>query len=72
MARHYSTKSFFRQIPNSLLVRYVEDRGLFRDLDVPAMKETKPDALFAAWLDLPKAQNEPTEILVHRPDSLIS
>lgn len=40
MARHYSTKSFFRQIPNALLARYFGDRGLFEDLDFTAMKET--------------------------------
>ena len=28
MARHYSARSFFRQIPNDLLARYSERRGL--------------------------------------------
>jgi len=56
MARHYSTKDFFRQMPNALLVRYFQGRGLFGDLDFAAMKEGKPDALFAAWLALPDAQ----------------
>ncbi len=27
MARHYSTRSFFRQVPNALLARYFEERG---------------------------------------------
>lgn len=49
MARHYSTRSFLRQIPNALLARYFTDRVLFCDLDFAAMKETKPDELFAAW-----------------------
>ena len=39
MARHYSTKDFFRQIPNDLLARYFDQRGLFGDLDFSAMKE---------------------------------
>lgn len=56
MARHYSTKDFFRQMPNALLARYFQGRGLFDDLDFAAMKEGKPDALFAAWLDLPEEQ----------------
>ena len=38
MARHYSTRSFFRQIPNTLLARYFEGRGLFGDLDFAAMR----------------------------------
>ena len=54
MARHYSTRDFFRQIPNYLLARYFEGRGLFGDLDISAMKETQPDELFAAWLALPQ------------------
>ena len=56
MARHYSTRNFFRQIPNALLARYFTDRGLFGDLDFAAMMETKPDALFDGWLALPEEQ----------------
>ena len=56
MARHYSTKNFFRQMPNALLARYFQVRGLFADLDFAAMKEGKPDELFAAWLVLPDDQ----------------
>lgn len=56
MARHYSTKDFFRQMPNALLARYFQGRGLFDDLDFSAMKEGKPDELFAAWLALPDGQ----------------
>ncbi len=56
MPRHYSTKDFFRQIPNVLLARYFQGRGLFGDLDFAAMKEGKPDELFAAWLALPDNQ----------------
>jgi len=56
VARHYSTKDFFRQIPNALLARYFHGRGLFDDLDFSAMKETQPDELFAAWLALPDSR----------------
>lgn len=56
MARHYSTKDFFRQMPNALLARYFQGHGLFGDLDFAAMKEGKPDELFAAWLYLPEEQ----------------
>ena len=52
MARHYSSKGFFRQMPNALLARYFQGRGLFVDMDFTAMKEGKPDELFAAWLAL--------------------
>jgi len=56
MAGHYSTRDFFRQMPNVLLARYFEGQGLFGDLDFAAMKEGKPDELFAAWLALPDNQ----------------
>ncbi len=56
MARHYTNKDFFRQMPNALLARYFQGRELFGDLDFSAMKEGKPDELFAAWLTLTEAQ----------------
>jgi len=56
MARHYSTKNFFRQMPNALLARYFQEGGLFNDMDFAAMKETKPDELFEAWLEIPDEQ----------------
>jgi len=61
MARHYTTKDFFRQIPNALLTRYFANQGLFTDLDFSAMKETKPDSLFAAWLGLDDEQRNPMD-----------
>lgn len=54
--RHYSTKDFFRQMPNALLGRYFQGRGLFGDLDFSAIRETQPGALFSAWLALPDIQ----------------
>lgn len=35
MARHYTTKDFFRQMPNALLARYFHERELFTNLDFP-------------------------------------
>jgi len=56
MARQYSTRNFLRQMPNALLARYFQGRGLFGNIDFAAMKEGKPDKLFAAWLALPDGQ----------------
>jgi len=56
MARNYSTRDFFRQMPNALLARYFQEQGLFGELDFAAMKETRPDTLFTAWLELPESQ----------------
>jgi hypothetical protein len=61
MARHYSTKDFFRQMPNPLLARYFQERGLFGNLDFSAMEETNPDELFAAWLQLSDSQRSAME-----------
>jgi hypothetical protein len=61
VARHYSTKDFFRQIPNALLARYFHAHELFGDLDFSALKETQPDELFAAWLTLTDSQRNEME-----------
>jgi len=56
MGSHYSTRDFFRQMPNRLLARYFEAYGVLADLDFAAIKETRIDELFAAWLELPEGQ----------------
>jgi hypothetical protein len=61
MARHYSTKDFFRQVPNAVLTRYFQKRQLFGDLDFSAIKETRPDELFNAWLSLTDSQRNEME-----------
>jgi len=61
MARHYTTKAFFRQMPNALLARYFERRGLFAEIDFATMKEGKPDELFKAWLALPDVKRNPMD-----------
>jgi hypothetical protein len=56
MARHYTTRDFFRQMPNALLAHYFQGRGLFGDLDFAALKEAHPEELFTAWLVLPESE----------------
>ena len=60
MVRHYSTRDFFRQMPNRLLARYFQERGLFGDLDFAALKEAQPE-VFTAWLELPDDQRKPMD-----------
>ncbi len=43
-------------MPNTLLARYFQHRGLLGDLDFSTMKKGKEEALFAAWLTLPEVQ----------------
>lgn len=54
MARHYTTKDFFRQMPNVLLARFFQERDLLMEFDFTGMPDSKPDALFAAWFELPE------------------
>lgn len=56
MAKHYSTKGFFRHMPNGLLARYFEAKEIFGDLDYATLNEAEPDELFTAWLDLPDSR----------------
>jgi len=65
MARHYSTKDFFRQMPNVLLARYFQGKGLFGDLDFATMKEGNPDELFSAWLALADSQRHEMDVEFH-------
>lgn len=62
MARHYSTKDFFRQMPNALLARYFAARGVLQGFDFGAMKETKVEPLFEAWMAVPEAQRAKMEV----------
>ena len=49
MGRHYSTRVFFRQMPNRLLARYFKARGVLVGVDFAGTKETQPEGLFDAW-----------------------
>jgi len=62
MARHYSTRDFFRQMSKALLARYFQGKGLFGDLDFAAMKEGRPDELFKAWLELADSQRREMDL----------
>lgn len=54
MTRHYSTRDFFRQMPNAYVARYFASREVLQDFDFKTLKETKVDALFDAWMALPE------------------
>jgi len=56
MTRHYTTRDFFRQMPNALLARFFQERGLLKTFDFAAMPDSKPNALFADWIELPEYQ----------------
>ena len=56
MARHYSTRDFFRHMPSALLARYFAGSTVFGEFDFVAMSDTRHDELFAAWLALSDAQ----------------
>jgi hypothetical protein len=58
MGRHYSTRDFFRQMPNRLLARYFEAHGALADVNFAGLKETKIEPLFAAWLGLPEDERK--------------
>lgn len=61
MARHYSAREFFRQMPKALLGRYFRARNLFATIDFDKMPEGKPDALFDAWMALSDADRRALE-----------
>jgi hypothetical protein len=61
MARHYSVKAFFRDMPATLLGRYFQTQGHLQDFDFSAMSAAKLDELFRAWLHLAEAERRRME-----------
>lgn len=53
MARHYSPKSFFRQMPAELLTRYFHAQGRRFGAAIETLANAGPGGLFEAWLQLP-------------------
>jgi len=49
MSRHYSIRSFFRQMPMPLLGRYVAQKGLLAGVDFSGPRRRNPQALILAW-----------------------
>jgi len=49
-------------MPNSLLARYFLAREVLQDFDFAAMRETKVEPLFAAWMGVPEAQRARIEV----------
>jgi hypothetical protein len=62
MARHYSTREFFRQVPNALLKRYFDAKGVLAGFNFAAMTEAKIDPLFDAWKVLPDTQRNAMDV----------
>lgn len=54
MAKHYSIKSFFRDMPAPLLARYFRKQGCLQGLDFSPAEKGELDGLMTAWLELPE------------------
>lgn len=61
MSKHYTIKEFFRQMPNALLGRYFDARGVAHGLDVAALSEVQHDPWMTVWEALPEAQRPDME-----------
>jgi hypothetical protein len=61
MARHYSTRDFFRQMPNDLLMRFFQGREGCGGLDFSATSKAKQAEQFGAWLGLVETQRSAIE-----------
>ena len=70
MTRHYSPRDFFRNTPNALLARYFAAREVLQDFDFKAIKETKIEPLFEAWLAVPEAQRAKMEVDLREIDDM--
>lgn len=53
MARQYSPKAFFRHVPNAMLKRYFDARGVLREHDFSVLTESEIEPIYQAWLTIP-------------------
>lgn len=61
MAKHYSIKSFFRDMPAPLLARYFHKQAHFQDFDFSLVEKVEFDELFNVWLGLPEGERKRME-----------
>ena len=61
MAKHYSVKSFFRDMPAVLLAQYFFKQGHLQGFDFVPVEKGELDALVAAWLELPEDERKRME-----------
>lgn len=61
MSKHYTIRSFFRQMPNALLARYFEAQGVEIGLDLAKVSETKPEPWMEVWASVPDGQRSVME-----------
>lgn len=61
MAKHYSIKSFFRDMPADLLARYFQKHGVLQNFDFSPLERGELEGLVKAWLELPEAERKRME-----------
>lgn len=61
MARHYSPKSFFRHVPNAILMQYFRKTGALTEHDFAEVSEARIEPIYKAWLSVPNAQQRKME-----------
>lgn len=61
MAKHYSIKSFFRDMPATLLARYFYKQGHFQNFDLSPVEKGELEVLVTAWLELPEEERKRME-----------
>ncbi|RYE02307.1 MAG: hypothetical protein EOP50_00385 [Sphingobacteriales bacterium] len=61
MSKHYTIRSFFRQMPNALLARYFEAKGIEHGLDIAKLPETKPEPWMDVWAYVPDGKRSEME-----------
>ena len=61
MSKHYTIRDFFRQMPNAMLARYFEAKGIEHGLNPKTLSETKPEPWMAVWEKVPDAQRPDME-----------
>lgn len=61
MSKNYTIRDFFRQMPNAMLARYFDAKGIAHDLDLKGLSETKPEPWMQVWEAVPDQQRPEME-----------
>lgn len=62
MSAKYSTRNFFRNVPNALLFEYFKRQNILQKYDFSHVTENKIDPIFKAWKELSDEQIRKMEI----------
>ena len=70
MAKHFDPRKVLKQVSNPLLQDFFARRKELQDLDWQALSETEIEPVFAAWQDMPEAEQVEVQLVLQDVNEL--